>query len=395
MFKINSYRLFFFVFFFNSSNVHVFSFNWDPIDAMNIFPNTPPPESGVSIHPLFPIESSVTPQPYNPYFNNSTNTFIPSFMLAGWPTNTNTNNFSLPIVHESGDFNDTFANTNNRTSSVIPSDSIPSNTTNTSAHISTPSVVIHKQQVTHTNQDRNHALSKNKKYTKTYTCPTCNKNIQGQSSFNYHIKTHDPNRKRPFQCHLCPKSFAEKSILKNHISRHSKEKPLKCDFCSKHFKTKQEKIKHHRTHTGEKPYKCNFCVKSFTTKSALQSHIRTHTGEKPFKCHLCKKEFSSKAVLEGHFNKHKNKKPYKCHLCAKAYTTKDSLASHLKTHNRPKPYTCHYCRVAFTFKSEYENHMRYEEGENEDRKCHICKKVYSDKYRLREHNKRAHAQINS
>ncbi|XP_077496227.1 uncharacterized protein LOC144107113 [Amblyomma americanum] len=52
---------------------------------------------------------------------------------------------------------------------------------------------------------------------------------------------------KPFHCHLCPKRFARKHVLENHV----------------------------RTHTGERPFKCPTCLKDFARKDYLNYHVRT------------------------------------------------------------------------------------------------------------------------
>ena len=332
-------------------------------------------QSAASIGSSFPINSSITPQPCIWPFNNSTNTFIPPLILSDWGFNNSTNTFD------------------NRISSLIPDALSLSHTTDRTANTNNNTIPLYTrtQEVADINQDKELAPAKRKKHTKTYTCPTCHKKLANQNSLNYHIKTHNPNRARPYQCHLCNKSFTEKGILKIHLNRHNKEKSFLCDFCSRRFKSKQEKMVHHRTHTKEKPYKCALCNKCFARQDTLKSHIRTHTGEKPFKCDICQKRLCSKVSLENHLSKHKGAKPYKCSQCTKAYATERGLKSHLKRHNRPKPYTCPYCDAAFVHKSEYKSHIHYEEATDEERKCHRCKKAYTDKRCLIQHNKRAYS----
>ncbi|XP_049276170.1 adult enhancer factor 1-like [Rhipicephalus sanguineus] len=52
--------------------------------------------------------------------------------------------------------------------------------------------------------------------------------------------------------------------------------------------------------SGLKPFHCHLCPKRFAYKHVLENHIRTHTGERPFKCPTCLKDFARKDYLSYH-----------------------------------------------------------------------------------------------
>ncbi|ORZ25643.1 hypothetical protein BCR42DRAFT_286719, partial [Absidia repens] len=49
-----------------------------------------------------------------------------------------------------------------------------------------------------------------------------------------------------------------------------------------------------------RPYQCHICNRSFARKHDLQRHIRVHTGDKPYACLCCKKSFARTDALKRH-----------------------------------------------------------------------------------------------
>ena len=71
-----------------------------------------------------------------------------------------------------------------------------------------------------------------------------------------------------------------------------RKNPYSCTQCTKSFTVANSLKIHLRTHSVEKPYPCTQCTKSFSVSSSLKIHLRTHSGEKPYPCTQCTKSLS-------------------------------------------------------------------------------------------------------
>ena len=88
-------------------------------------------------------------------------------------------------------------------------------------------------------------------------------------------------RKKPFKCDNCDKSFIQKSHLQRHVaSVHEGIKSFQCSACGKYFTTKRSMCDHIATvHELKKPFHCDICNRCFTSKAYIAKHIaKVHEG---------------------------------------------------------------------------------------------------------------------
>ncbi|CAF90823.1 unnamed protein product, partial [Tetraodon nigroviridis] len=103
---------------------------------------------------------------------------------------------------------------------------------------------------------------------------------------------------RPFQCHVCFKTFVQKQTLKTHMIVHLPVKPFKCKVSREH------PAPHRRGDPGQRAdafaFASQVCGKSFNRMYNLLGHMHLHAGSKPFKCPYCTSKFNLKGNLSRH-----------------------------------------------------------------------------------------------
>jgi len=102
------------------------------------------------------------------------------------------------------------------------------------------------------NSESDDDSQKKKKYKKKYyVCSVCNHKSKRHYNVEVHLKTHEKNRPRPFECEKCKKSFCRLHDLERHKVIHQ-EKMFTCDLCGKKF----GRLDSLKRHIG-----CKTCIK--------------------------------------------------------------------------------------------------------------------------------------
>jgi len=130
------------------------------------------------------------------------------------------------------------------------------------------------------------------------------------------IKFDVASDRKKLQCSLCSSYWFEtEEALRLHISTHlmmqrttrkqsdDPRRPWQCEICNRKFAEKCTLKRHIRIHTNEKPWKCQHCTKAFNQSCSLQAHLRIHTGERPFPCLFCEKRFRQSTHRRQHMKR--------------------------------------------------------------------------------------------
>nr|XP_054920863.1 zinc finger and SCAN domain-containing protein 2-like [Dermacentor andersoni] len=115
-----------------------------------------------------------------------------------------------------------------------------------------------------------HLPTKSKKEERANTPPQVKEEVEA-------VPEEQPRRR--FKCHLCPRDFAQRGSLRDHLKSHGGGKSYECHLCPQTFFYLSNLRRHVRRHSGEKGFECGHCGRQFTRRGSLRYHMaRTHSS---------------------------------------------------------------------------------------------------------------------
>ncbi|CAB4064728.1 unnamed protein product [Lepeophtheirus salmonis] len=217
-----------------------------------------------------------------------------------------------------------------------------------------------------------------------YVCDKCDRAFKDKEMLIKHMYCHFEDK--PFECSECGKKFSKITLLKCHYKRHFEveecswgkntpkvPKELFCT-CGKLFTTQRDLDWHYEAEHENKPKKCKYCGEIFVHNSILTRHIRlkheenfipTHRKSSLYaKCPICDQLFYKTSIPKHIRIKHHGQKLFKCDICKRSFTTKHSLVEHQWQHRgvTSRPYKCHICPKAYLRPNLLEAHVNSHKG---------------------------------
>ncbi|XP_040567810.1 uncharacterized protein [Lepeophtheirus salmonis] len=230
-----------------------------------------------------------------------------------------------------------------------------------------------------------------------YVCDKCDRAFKDKEMLIKHMYCHFEDK--PFECSECGKKFSKITLLKCHYKRHFEVGNYECMICQKRFFTPSKLKEHIRVHTGETPLTCDVCNKSFKRHSNLSDHKKNVHGEntpkvpKELFC-TCGKLFTTQRDLDWHYEAEHENKPKKCKYCGEIFVHNSILTRHIRlkheenfipTHRKSSLYAkCPICDQLF-YKTSIPKHIRIKHHGQKLFKCDICKRSFTTKHSLVEH----------
>ncbi|CAK1548742.1 unnamed protein product [Leptosia nina] len=271
----------------------------------------------------------------------------------------------------------------------------------------------------------------------TYTCKTCNKVCDSESSLKCHMSWHNSKTLlfgARHECDICHLQFTNKVRLKVHTRSHFEDDngPFKCHICAKGFIAEDYYRRHLKSHNFDHQdhkkrieklrkdkVKCPICTRFYPDLVRLIRHLRrTHPESKMIKedpdapaqmyypCKLCAKVFLDERRLQHHEEAHLRKPEFfKCKFCGKKTISLKNHRIHIKGHLTQKyldePLKCQHCDETFSRGYDLHYHLRdahdIEEtwiadrnqggldGPLKDLQCAVCYKVLASKGNFERH----------
>ena len=165
-----------------------------------------------------------------------------------------------------------------------------------------------------------------------------------------------------FPCNLCEHSFSNKrnQITHKEMEHKGKERKFTCSQCLKSYKQPHGLKSHQLQHGGVALHSCDLCPKTFLEGHLLKQHInRIHTKSELFSCDQCTKTFNASSSLWYHKKRHSDERPYICDQCPKSFKLPGYLKSHKLTHNSEKSFKCDDCDKLLKHPRQLRAHKKY------------------------------------
>ncbi|XP_065297943.1 zinc finger protein 287-like [Dermacentor albipictus] len=134
-----------------------------------------------------------------------------------------------------------------------------------------------------------------------------------------------------FSATACPiaaakggKAVKEQDTFFGHLQRESKNE--RDTDTPPQVKEKVEAVPEERPH---RRFKCHLCPRDFAQRGSLRDHLKSHCGGKLYECHLCPQTFLYLSNMRRHVRHHSGEKEFQCGHCGRQYKRRDSLRYHM------------------------------------------------------------------
>ncbi|KAG6459882.1 hypothetical protein O3G_MSEX011661 [Manduca sexta] len=253
------------------------------------------------------------------------------------------------------------------------------------------------QAKTQISKPRTKRILTDKKTSKGFKCPDCDKYFDNKNVRYKHIRRH---HSEGFSCSVCGKRYPFKDNLIKHERLHEGPLPREeCTICHKMIRIDLVRT-HARIHSARETITCVECNKSYISRASYENHLKysqAHASQDvlKYKCSMCDKGYRSKGELRDHVNyQHLGKTQHKCPVCGKALATRRCITRHVRRAHHdikesPRDKICQQCGKAFRDKKGLREHEFIHTGER-PLSCEICGCTFRQSASLYTHRKRVH-----
>uniref|UniRef100_A0A1B6H750 C2H2-type domain-containing protein n=2 Tax=Homalodisca liturata TaxID=320908 RepID=A0A1B6H750_9HEMI len=209
-------------------------------------------------------------------------------------------------------------------------------------------------------------------------CEKCDVNFANW----WEIREHwiSSGHKAPEQCRWCSKRTF---TLQSHLCKQHWNIASMCTYCGQLFMF-QEDLEKHLLYHDKTQYRCFQCGRRRKNEDLLNQHMYNHFIYEKYGCNVCEKRFKKKKNME----KHLRVIHLICQYCGKKCNDNEDYKAHVVTHDDLK---CTFCKKIFSQKCRLKYHYQLKHGHQDFYKCTICFQRFVTKGRLMEHMKLRHS----
>lgn len=253
----------------------------------------------------------------------------------------------------------------------------------------------------------------NPKFSKSaiFECTECEKTFVNRTMLKQHVVIHSKDKK--YTCSICGESFNVERYLKRHLKIVHAD-AQKCHLCPKEFIYDLTLKKHLCTDhniISTDTFPCKLCSKVFFLPSSLNTHMKIHDEDRTLKCPQCDNCYRTEKTLQAHLNIiHLDNKPHACdvrkieycylnetikimllfQICPRRFFYPGQLREHMTLHTGERPYSCEYCNSTFRAKLQLKEHIYKQHTHEKTKECKFCGEAFFDNPQLRTHLNKIH-----
>ncbi|XP_013164013.1 PREDICTED: zinc finger protein 2-like [Papilio xuthus] len=135
----------------------------------------------------------------------------------------------------------------------------------------------------------------------SFICEICGKVFVHRASHFSHVRSHLPPQ---YACDSCDYRTCHKHDLIKHLRIHTGVKLYQCEHCTASYHTSSNLSCHiRRCHAHERRHACHLCDRTFYDRTKLNRHIDTHNDIKRFECDVCHACFTRRCYWKKHLQR--------------------------------------------------------------------------------------------
>ncbi|XP_073842009.1 uncharacterized protein [Musca autumnalis] len=231
-----------------------------------------------------------------------------------------------------------------------------------------------------------------------YKCDFCPKTFTLNFRLQAHRRQHKLSKnlsenRCPYE--KCQRLFTTAVMLEKHLDDHKNSHSFKCNIgdCEKvynsHYNLNKHKMTVHKCEKENPVYTCEKCGKTFKHAILLKTHRHIHKDASlwPYVCDEegCSAKFQRLSLYRIHKRRHTGVKNHMCPYCGHRTYTSGEMNRHINIHTFARKYPCPYCPLVCKSSAYRGNHIRKIHRQPQLYSCSVCDATFTTAFNRKHH----------